>query len=100
LALMSGILEALAPVGASDRGQRPPAGTHRPGTRSDPTEVRRFIDGTGAPSGSSSSARPRACRRPPYYQRAKGKHSVRERDDERLLPIMRVIHKANFEADA
>ena len=33
-----------------------------------------------------------------YYQRATGERSVREREDERLLPILRELHRVNFEA--
>jgi putative transposase len=33
-----------------------------------------------------------------YYQRATGQRSVREIEDERLLEVIRVAHKANFEA--
>jgi putative transposase len=33
-----------------------------------------------------------------YYQRARGERSARAREDERLLPIIREIHRANFEA--
>jgi transposase InsO family protein len=33
-----------------------------------------------------------------YYQRAKGELSTRRREDERLLEVIRITHKANYEA--
>ena len=33
-----------------------------------------------------------------YYQRATGERSARQSEDERLLPIVRAVHEANYEA--
>jgi putative transposase len=33
-----------------------------------------------------------------YYQRAKGELSARRREDERLLEVIRITHKQNYEA--
>jgi len=60
--------------------------------------VRRFIDEYRGAFGVEFICQALGVSASAYYQRAKGKHSARERDDERLLPIMREIHKANFEA--
>ena len=51
-----------------------------------------------AASGSSPSAAPWACRRPPYYQRRKGERPARAVEDKRLLGPIGELHEANYSA--
>jgi putative transposase len=60
--------------------------------------VSRFIDEHRARFGVELICRTLGVSASAYFQRATGERSARARDDERLLPIIREIHAANFEA--
>src|SRR5215212_7743361 len=70
----------------------------REGTRSDPTEVSRFIDEHRSRFGVEFLCRTLGVSASAYYQRATGKCSAREREDGRLLECIREVHEANYEA--
>jgi transposase InsO family protein len=60
--------------------------------------VSRFIDEHRSRFGVEFICRTLGVSASAYYQRARGEHSARELQDERLLVIIREIHQANFEA--
>jgi putative transposase len=60
--------------------------------------VSRFIDEHRSRFGVEFICRTLGVSASAYYQRATGARSARELADERLLPIIREVHKANFEA--
>src|SRR3954454_8567223 len=83
------------------QGKRDPAGCERvfrQGTRSDPTEVSRFIDEYRGRFGVEFICETLGVSASAYYRRATGQRSARELADERLLARIREIHEANFEA--
>src|SRR4051812_14419019 len=85
----------------TSQGQRDPEGRQRvfrQGTRSDPTEVSRFIDEQRGRFGVEFICQTLGVSASAYYQRAACERSARELADERLLQRIREIHAANYEA--
>src|SRR3954451_1966897 len=70
----------------------------RQGTRSDPTEVSRFIDEHRSRFGVEFICQTLDVSASAYYQRASGERSARQIQDERLLERIRQTHSANYEA--
>jgi putative transposase len=68
------------------------------GTRSAPTEVSRFIDERRERFGVEFICQTLGVSASAYYQRATGERSARAVADERLLPVIREVHEANYSA--
>src|SRR4051812_20919000 len=85
----------------TSQGQRDPEGRQRvfrQGTRSDPTEVSRFIDEHRGAFGVEFICETLDVSASAYYRRATGERSARQVEDERLLERIRESHTANYEA--
>src|SRR5437660_1230120 len=82
----------------SERDSEGRLGVFRDRARRRPTEVSAFIDSHRDRFGVEPICRVLGVSASAYYYRARGGRSARQLEDERLLEVIRVTHKRNYEA--